>query len=145
MNISPIIKYRTLAIAKGMAPVDTGNLRHNAISLKRVKSNSWAINYSTQRATYLEPLEEGWSNPKTGEVYQPHKGFISKTSLVVGNYVYQVLMGEKPQYSSYLKKALSTAQNTELREQALIKSKMRYSEYKKIQKDFANQTTSFRV
>jgi len=58
-GIPTIIKYRALAIAKGMSPYDTGNLRHNAIKLKKVKSNSFTINYDADKANYIERVEEG--------------------------------------------------------------------------------------
>ena len=57
--IEPIVKYRTLAIAKSFTPVDTGNLRHNAVKLRNVKNDSWSIHYSSIDADYIEHVEEG--------------------------------------------------------------------------------------
>lgn len=143
MNVSPIIKYRTLAIAKALAPHDTGNLRHNAISLKRVKPSSWTVRYSVRHANYIEPLQEGWVNRRTGEIHTPHKGFIDRTVLVVASYVYNELMGNKQNTGRFLREALSTSKNTLQREMVNSRSRMGYSDYKELTKNKPNKDLNY--
>ncbi|NOQ50320.1 MAG: hypothetical protein GQ557_01475 [Mycoplasmataceae bacterium] len=86
MVVSPNIKSNTLKIAKGMTPIDTGNLRHNATNLRKVKSNSWTINYSSGDAYYIEILEDGVLNGKKLKGRSPRR-FIERTSLEIAVYL----------------------------------------------------------
>jgi hypothetical protein len=130
MYVSPIIKYRTLAIAKSLAPVDTGNLRHNAISLKSVKSDSWSINYSTYQATYLIPLVEGWTS-KNGNRHYGHD-FISRSVPEICSYLISELRGKPQNTGGYLRNALSTARPNANRDMANLTSRMKYHELKQL-------------
>lgn len=79
MHSIPVrLKRNLLNRAKGMAPIRTGNLRHNAIRGERWSDrNKFKIVYDTQSATYIEPLQEGW---KSGNrVHNVHRGFIDRT------------------------------------------------------------------
>lgn len=72
------LKRNTLNIAKSNAPVDTGNLRQNAITKKSRGNLKWTINYSASQAYYVEYLNEG--KPRKGGVTpHKHKGFIERT------------------------------------------------------------------
>lgn len=74
----PSLKRNTLNIAKANAPVDTGNLRQNAITRKSRKKLEWTINYSSSQAYYVGYLNEGKPR-KGGVVPHKHKGFIERT------------------------------------------------------------------
>lgn len=87
MNVSPFVKYNTYLIAKGNAPVDTGNLKENAIRLTRVKENSWTINYDTRQALYIEPLEEG-------SKYMEGRRFIYATANEIALYLKRTFEGK---------------------------------------------------
>jgi hypothetical protein len=95
MNVSPFVKYTTLQIAKGMTPYDTGNMRHNAIRLTNIKNDGWTIRYSTTVAPYIEPQEEGWHSPSTGELHTKNKGFIKATTNEIAVYLKRKLEGKK--------------------------------------------------
>lgn len=76
------LKRKLLAMARAYAPMDTGNLRYNAIKGKAwTNPNKFIINYSTVDAYYIEYLENkefaGGSETKKNK----HKGFIEKTYL----------------------------------------------------------------
>lgn len=58
-----------LGIARFIAPIDTGNLRFNAISANRVEGG-FQIKYSLQNAYYIYFLEEGTRK------FQGHRAFI---------------------------------------------------------------------
>jgi hypothetical protein len=75
-----------MSYAKAMAPVDTGNLRDNAIKGKRYNDPMrFTIHYSGMDAYYLHYLEvaeyAGGSKTKKNE----HKGFIYDTYLGIIN------------------------------------------------------------
>jgi len=70
-----------LNIAKGLSPIDTGNLRFNAIKSYE-QSNGFIISYSLAAAYYIRLLEEGISSTK-------HTGFIAnKTVPAIASYLY---------------------------------------------------------
>ena len=109
MIVPPIIKYRTLAMAKSFTPIDTGNLRHNAVHLRKVKSDSWSIAYDTSDAYYVEILEDGTLDGAEVNGRKPKK-FISRTSLVLARYLRDYYAG-KPT-SKWAGRRLRTALNT---------------------------------
>lgn len=130
MSIPAIVKYRCLAIAKGLAPVDSGNLRHNAIYLTRVKNNSFSIMYDGNRAHYLNAVNEG--------IGQPAQHFVDNAVGEIGtNLLGYFNKGEKgfkegsSQFNAYAKRmqseSLRTAQDNPERQwrltQSLLKSK----------------------
>ena len=110
MNVSPIVKYRTLGISKSMTPIDTGNVRHNATKLTRVKQSKWSITYSLKDAYYIEILEDGTLNNKTVNGRTPRK-FIERTSLVLASYLKGFYEG-KPQ-SKWVNSRLKITSETE--------------------------------
>jgi hypothetical protein len=93
MLVPPIVKYRTLGMAKSFTPIDTGNLRHNAVHLRKVKSDSWSITYDTSNAYYVEILEDGTLSGATVKGRKPKK-FISRTSLVLARYLRDYYAGK---------------------------------------------------
>jgi HK97 gp10 family phage protein len=68
----------SLNIARDLSPIDSGNLRHNAIKLLRRK-NGFTIKYSSVDAYYIEFVEEGTSKQKA-------QHFISNTYVTLANY-----------------------------------------------------------
>lgn len=134
MNVSPIIKYRTLNMARALAPIDTGNLRYNAINIRKNNKNKWTINYSSKQAFYIAPLQEGWTDKRTGKTHDMHKGFINNTVILLTNYLYDYLSGSRSnKYFKYRGMANDTG-NTWKREMVNLRSKMLYAEYNNIQK-----------
>lgn len=84
------VKSDTLNIARKGAPVDTGNLRLNAINKFNRGSYKWRINYNYFLANYVIPLNEGWKSKQTGQVHDKHKGFIGKTNEEITIYILSV-------------------------------------------------------
>ena len=76
----------SLNIAKSLAPIDSGNLRHNAIKLLR-RRNGFTIKYSGVDAYYIQFVEEGTSKQKA-------QGFILNTYLQLSNYFANIDNGE---------------------------------------------------
>jgi len=71
-----------LGLAQYIAPMDTGNLRYNAIR-KEMRSNGFTIRYSLQDAFYIYFLEEGTRK------FQGHKGFIGgQTVPAIAGFLY---------------------------------------------------------
>ena len=62
-------KEVALGLAQYIAPIDTGNLRYNAIKAENT-NDGFVIKYSLQDAYYIYFLEEGTRK------FQGHKGFI---------------------------------------------------------------------
>lgn len=122
MIVDPIVKYRTLAMAKATTPIDTGNLRHNATRLKKVRSDSWTINYSSDEANYIEFVEEG-------TVKQPAQRFIYNTSLMLAMYLTRYFAGKPVSHwqQGLTREALSTAQNNREREMRNFESRNKSS------------------
>ena len=59
------LKRNAIRSARYFAPIDTGNLRYNAIRGELWSNRSkFRIVYDTQSATYIEPLNEGWLGNK---------------------------------------------------------------------------------
>lgn len=145
MNVSPIIKYRTLAIAKSLAPVDTGNLRHNAIKLIKSNGNSWGIKYDTQQANYIEPLQEGSKIKGSQKRNDRHKGFIDLTVAVLSTYVYGELTGRNQNTNRYLRGALSTAENNPQRELRNARSVLGYTKYKELSKNYKSVNKTYNL
>lgn len=123
MNVSPFIKYSTYQIAKGMTPVDTGNLRHNAVRLRNVQSNSWTINYDTTQASYIEPLEEGSIN-------MIPRRFIRTTANLIALYLKRQLTGRGTSqlHRNIMRNSLDVASKEEKirREERRINSLLNY-------------------
>jgi hypothetical protein len=134
MYVSPIIKYRTLAIAKASAPVDSGNLRHNAIFLTKVKMNKWTIRHSTKQASYLIPLIEGWTNSKTGANYEGNDFIGSQSVPKIVSYLISEFDSTKKRNNTngYLRAIGNSAQNNAKREMNNLTSHVRYSELRKL-------------
>jgi len=93
MNVSPSIKNQTLYIAKGHSPVDTGNLKYNAIRRRNSRPNSWSITYSTSDAYYVEILEDGTLDGKEVKGRVPRK-FIARTSLEIASFLTRYYEGK---------------------------------------------------
>jgi hypothetical protein len=91
-GVAPILKHRTLAIARVLTPIDTGNLRYNATKLVKVKSNSWTINYSSADAYYVEILEDGTLDGK--KTSRAPRKFIERTALEITSYLKNTLEGK---------------------------------------------------
>lgn len=71
-----------LGLAQYIAPIDTGNLRYNAIIAERTP-DGFCIRYSLPRAFYIYFLEEGTRK------FQGHKGFIGgQTVPVIAGYLF---------------------------------------------------------
>ena len=83
----------SLNIAKSLAPIDSGNLRHNAIKLLRRK-NGFTIKYSAVDAYYITFQEEGFVHYKSKAVVDTNKGFISRTYLTLSNYFQNIEDGK---------------------------------------------------
>jgi len=76
------MKRNLLAYARGRAPIDTGNLRYNAISGKFLSDkNKFTIAYSSMDANYLEALEESSFAGGSKTKINKHKQFILQTYL----------------------------------------------------------------
>lgn len=85
MVILPLhIKKKLLNVAKRMSPIDSGNLRFNAI-----KGSSWnnktkfTITYDENIAPYLEILQDSTWEGKAIQRRNIHKGFIDQTVLEI--------------------------------------------------------------
>lgn len=132
MNVKPIVKYRTLAIAKDMTKVDTGNARHNATKLKRSKRNSWSINYSLSDAYYIEILEDGTLNGREVKGRRP-TSYIRRTSLVLARYLNNHFNGKptnrwaKQRSDTALKNVLETSQDNLTRQERNFQSRHKMS------------------
>ena len=85
MKVDSAIKVNTFRIAQGNAPIDTGNLRFNAMKLSKVKDSSWSITYSLDDAYYIEILEEGTLNGT--DTTRKATKFIEKTSKLLASYL----------------------------------------------------------
>ncbi len=77
----------SLNIAKSLAPIDSGNLRHNAIKLLRRK-NGFTIKYSAVDAYYIEFVEDGTKNQKA-------QRFIENTYKTLSEYFANVGKGNE--------------------------------------------------
>ncbi len=87
----------SLIIAKSLAPIDSGNLRHNAIKLLRHK-DGFTIKYSAVDAYYIEFVEEGTSK-------QRPQYFIERTYIALSNYFANVDDGNEKAYNKQGEKA----------------------------------------
>jgi hypothetical protein len=75
-----VLKRKLLRFAQLRAPIDTGNLRHNAIKGKFWNDkNNFVINYSDTDANYIGYLEETTYKNKDKTKQNIHKGFILAT------------------------------------------------------------------
>lgn len=123
MSISPMLRYRCLGFAKGMSPVDSGNLRHNAIRLTKVKKDGFTILYDSSKAHYIEAVEEGEG--------QPAQKFIFRTYLELSQQLknYYGTTNDIKKFrnftQSYIKKALSTAQDNPERRWRQMQSELK--------------------
>jgi len=80
-----------LGLAQYIAPMDTGNLRYNAIR-KILRSNGFTIKYSLQDAFYIYFLEEGTRK------FSGHKGFIGgQTVPAMAGYLHSKYGGKDTQ------------------------------------------------
>lgn len=87
------IKRKMLNIAKRMSPIDSGNLRFNAIrGSKWLNKNEFTISYSESKAPYVEILQDSTWEGKPIRRKNIHKGFIDRTVL-------EIIRGLKLHYS----------------------------------------------
>jgi hypothetical protein len=78
------VKNRMLNIAKRMSPIDSGNLRFNAIQGSNwLDRNNFTISYSETIAPYLEILQDSTWEGKPIQRRNIHKGFIDQTVLEI--------------------------------------------------------------
>ncbi len=76
------LKKRILNFCKQRAPIDTGNLRHNAIYGREWSDkNKFRITYDTRDANYIEYLEESTFKNKDHTKMNRNKYFIQGTYL----------------------------------------------------------------
>ena len=142
----------TLNIAKALAPMDTGNLRHNAISIKnfrRTRSGAkWVIHYSPRDANYLEPLITGRTN-KAGKRVTPRRYFVEVASLNVGSYLKTIDFSKSTvPHNKFTKSArdrvLSTKEENDARKLLHLKSVDLY-DAGKIKPNFSRKKEVIRV
>jgi len=69
----------SLRIAKSLAPIDSENLRYNAIRVTNRNSNGFTITYSSVDAYYIQFVEDGTE-------YQEAQHFIENTYINLSNY-----------------------------------------------------------
>ena len=91
------LAIQALKIAKGNAPVDSGNLRHNAIFLKDFHLTKdgfeFRINYSSRNANYIDPVNFGWTSPSG--VFVTGKHFIEKATIDIAQYIRGTLTNKR--------------------------------------------------
>jgi hypothetical protein len=76
------IKRQLLNKAKRMSPIDTGNLRFNAIKgMKWNNPNEFTIYYDSTEANYIEYLEESTFAGRSKTKKNRHKDFIKRTAI----------------------------------------------------------------
>ena len=86
-------KRKIYKLAQNFAPVDTRNLQINAIKgLKWSNPNKFKIKYDSTVASYVEPLNEGWTDKRTGTIHDKHKGFIEDTVLAIHSLIVNELI-----------------------------------------------------
>lgn len=121
MEIPAIVRYRSLAIAKGFAPVDSGNLRHNAIKLRNVRKDGFTIYYNANDAYYIQAVEEG--------IKQPAQHFVRRTYLELASQLQNYMSGKPNKFNTMAKEGLTrslrTAQDTDERKWRNMESRLR--------------------
>ena len=137
------LKKNLLRKAKLMSPIDTGNLRHNAI-YGRLWSNPTLFNitYDLQSAGYIEPLEEGWTDAY-GNEHTKWKGFIALTaSAVASEFLAYFKNGELKKTRRISKKEIIGDYNRIARHaQSLSRWKSIKNEFKDLDSAFINKET----
>jgi HK97 gp10 family phage protein len=78
----------SLRIAKSMSPIDSGNLRENAIKIVNRSKNGFTIRYSSSDAYYIDFVEYGTK-------YQDAQKFIEKTYIQIATYFASVGMKQR--------------------------------------------------
>lgn len=125
MIVHPIIKYKTLGIAKSIVPVDTGNLKYNAIKITRNRPSKWTINYSSKEANYLEYVNDGTRN-------QRGQRFVNDAVGMIAYYLTREFNNENPHFP--LKSTKEEGKNTLRRDMRNMRSNMLYNEKKKLER-----------
>jgi HK97 gp10 family phage protein len=103
MNLNKIITD-CHNIAKSFAPVDSGNLRENAIKITKRTKNGFTINYSYINAYYIQYVEDGTPNQKA-------QHFIRDTYLYIVEYLNSLAKNSRQPYgkeSKYRSRTMDT-------------------------------------
>ena len=98
MSLDPtFLKRQNERTVKMYAPFKTGNLRHNAIYGTHWSSkNYFNIKLDLQQATYLEPLYEGWTDPRTGKLHKGNKFIDVAVLKIISDLKSYYQTGKKP-------------------------------------------------
>ena len=112
------LKKTILRRAKLNAPIDSGNLRHNAIKGKHWNNpNKFTVHYSSQDAHYIEFQEEGFRHYKTGKIVAKNRHFIMETYIELASMLkgYFTKGWDRPTARGFRKSELKTNPLRELR------------------------------
>lgn len=83
-----------VTILRMRSPIDTGNLRYNAIKYEWIDENTFKIYIDEKIAPYVFYTNEPWLSPKWKGKKNPNEYWIEKAVDFIANYVALRLKGE---------------------------------------------------
>lgn len=93
MKFETICK-RAVELVKKVAPIDTGNLRYNAINYEFLDADTCIIKVSLDVAPYMPYTNEPWVSPRWKGKPNPNQGWWQEAFLKVLTYLADELEGE---------------------------------------------------
>lgn len=93
MNFETICK-RAVELVKKVSPIDTGNLRYNAINYEFLDADTCVIKVSLDIAPYMPYTNEPWLAKRWNGKKNPNEGWWENAVKKVVEYLAQALGGE---------------------------------------------------
>ena len=93
MNFETICK-RAVELVKKVSPIDTGNLRYNAINYEFLDADTCVIKVSLDIAPYMPYTNEPWLAKRWNGKKNPNEGWWENAVKKVVEYLAQTLGGE---------------------------------------------------
>lgn len=88
------IMNELLAFVKSVTPIDTGNMRYNAVQLKSLGGGKWQIVVNADIAPYVPYTNEPWISPKWNGKKNPNEHWWEDTAENVTMLLAQRMRGE---------------------------------------------------
>lgn len=77
----------TIAFARYLIPIDTGNLRYNSFKIEHKSKNTWVVYIDEKVAPYAPYVNEKWISPKWNGKQNPNEGFWKEVFIMLADMI----------------------------------------------------------
>ena len=84
----------TVAMARYLIPIDTGNLRWDSFNMRRQDKDTWIVYIDDEVAPYAPYVNEKWVSPKWNGKQNPNEGIFKKVFEFIGARINRIVGGQ---------------------------------------------------